>query len=599
MKIAVVTDHVPSTFAHSFNTMKMANALYKLGYQVEILTILRFLEFKYLLKIKNLHYFYEIDKNIPINFFVDKSLDFFREAKIIRRFTYIISIILKKLLPRINEILDPEKRISYYCKQKKFDLVYCRRTNKVLFYNLLLKIPTILEDHNFNISSTLKKILKLNSRYFLGLITLNEILKKKYEETSIPRNKIIICEDAVDLRKFSSINLDKQKIREKLRLANNVKIILYVGNLYLYRGIDTIINCSKYLSDLNLKFYIIGGTRSQIKYWKSLSKNNKKIIFLGFKDHSLVPFYLKSADILLAPYSKKCKTSRWMSPMKLFEYMAAEVPIIASDLKRIKDICGKNGCLTFNSDDPKDLSKKIRLLLSQEDLQQQLIKNSFKKVQKYTYIIRATKILESIKKNKIKMKEWNLDSIINILACPYCGATLSKIQNGLKCTECNQIYYINKQNQIDLRLKKPKKYVLPIILNSNQSVKQNSHFKILKRKPNPELNLSKIKIPHHLTEELISHFPRAKTEKEYVLDLGCGNMIHKEICEMAGFKYIGMDYQSPKAQILGDAHALPYKDNSFSFIISIAVLEHIRYPLIMMKEVYRVLKPNSLFIGTV
>ena len=191
-----------------------------------------------------------------------------------------------------------------------------------------------------------------------------------------------------------------------------------------------------------------------------------------------------------------------------------------------------------------------------------------------------------------------LQKIENILACPYCGGSLSQIINSLKCLECCQEYFYSNHNQLNLRLQRKKKYGIQFEIGGNL-FPENFNFNVLKKKPLPEVDFSGIKVPWHLSEELISYFPKAQSNNDFVLDLGCGNTIHQEICEHAGFHYVGLDYDSPKSPILGDAHALPFKNDSFQFILSVAVLEHIQNPFIMMSETLRVLKPGGKLIGTV
>jgi len=117
--------------------------------------------------------------------------------------------------------------------------------------------------------------------------------------------------------------------------------------------------------------------------------------------------------------------------------------------------------------------------------------------------------------------------------------------------------------------------------------------------PVPEVDFRTFSVPERLTAELLSYFPKAKSRDSIMLDLGCGNGIHRVACERAGFEYLGVDRDSPAATILADAHALPLRDDSVDFVLSIAVLQYSPLPFAMTREVCRVLKPGGSFIGTV
>lgn len=194
----------------------------------------------------------------------------------------------------------------------------------------------------------------------------------------------------------------------------------------------------------------------------------------------------------------------------------------------------------------------------------------------------------------IKPRVWE------ILACPFCGKPLTQSANGAYCKACDHEYQFLPEGPLDLGLKKTKSYSLQFDVNPDPNLAANSAIKLLPLNSFPEVDFSirRWKI-HNMSKELISYFPQAKREGALMLDLGCGTAIHREMCEQAGFEYIGFELASPRAQIRGDAQALPFQSNSLEFILSIAVLQYIRYPFIMMREVSRVLQPGGKFIGSV
>ena len=83
--------------------------------------------------------------------------------------------------------------------------------------------------------------------------------------------------------------------------------------------------------------------------------------------------YRNSFDIFLAPYSEKVSvfgntgdTSRFMSPLKIFEYMSHKKPIIASDLTVIREVLSEKNSILVKSDDVKSWVSSIKKLKNLE-----------------------------------------------------------------------------------------------------------------------------------------------------------------------------------------------------------------------------------------
>ncbi len=94
--------------------------------------------------------------------------------------------------------------------------------------------------------------------------------------------------------------------------------------------------------------------------------------------------------------------------------------------------------------------------------------------------------------------------------------------------------------------------------------------------------------------------------KSVVFDLGCGNGKFSPIEKIDSKPniVIGLDVDEEllrentylKSRVLGDAHKLPFRQNSFDVIITRAVMEHLENPDIMLSEASKVLKPEGTII---
>jgi len=193
----------------------------------------------------------------------------------------------------------------------------------------------------------------------------------------------------------------------------------------------------------------------------------------------------------------------------------------------------------------------------------------------------------------------------DLLVCPACDGRLDFGAAEMTCIDCGECFRPTRApEQWDLRLPKPRAH--PVIYRVGEAPAQLSNL-FERLPPNPAGGLRgwagidpELIYGNRLTPELISYFPRAPIGDSWMLDLRRGIRNFEPLCrEVTGFKYVGVDFDGDGPDVLADAHALPFRDQTFEFVLSIAVLEHLAFPDVAMSEAFRVLKPGGTFIGTV
>ena len=120
----------------------------------------------------------------------------------------------------------------------------------------------------------------------------------------------------------------------------------------------------------------------------------------NFKSYKFIPDILKRSKYLLLPYankvsvnSKNLEVSNYMSPLKMFDYLASGKIIIASNLKVYSHILKNNfNCLMPKKNDLKSWVDLINNISKENKNFNSLRKNALNTASKYTWEKRAKKI---------------------------------------------------------------------------------------------------------------------------------------------------------------------------------------------------------------
>ena len=295
---------------------------------------------------------------------------------------------------------------AFYSLFRPAKLVYSRDLFSCLFlyfFKPLHNKRIFYEAHDFPLTGAGSKLRCWTLRHVDGLVVISSKLAEVYQRNGIPAEAILVAPDGVDLALFPA-DMPKEKIRKELRITNDKRIVCYTGHLYRWKGVNVLVQAMKRLVDECL-LYVIGGTpRDVIKFQEFISSNQiSNVVLVGYVPPTQIPEYLAAADILVLPNTSEEAISRlYTSPLKLFEYMAAHRPIIASDLPSIREILDEENALLVKPDDPEALADGIRKALEDEKMSQRLANKALRNVQLYTWEKRADKIMAFIGTKKVK-----------------------------------------------------------------------------------------------------------------------------------------------------------------------------------------------------
>jgi glycosyltransferase involved in cell wall biosynthesis len=207
----------------------------------------------------------------------------------------------------------------------------------------------------------------------------------------------------VDLIRYESIP-SPEEARKSLGVGKLFQLSItqftvgYTGHLYAGRGVELILEIASHCPDMT--FLLVGGDPKTVNnlQMEVIHRGLKNIILTGFVPNADLPFYQAACEVLLMPYQRKVAASsggdiaHFLSPMKLFEYLACGRVILSSQLPVLKEVLNDKNAILLPPEDVRAWVLALQEIRNDPFRQVSLANQARKDSLKYSWEARAARI---------------------------------------------------------------------------------------------------------------------------------------------------------------------------------------------------------------
>ena len=184
------------------------------------------------------------------------------------------------------------------------------------------------------------------------------------------KNNFEIIENGVDLKLFREVA--REVARKSLKIKPNTKLVTYTGHISKDRGINNLIEAVRQLREKDKTIYLLLSGKVE----KNFNIKDSFIIYEKLPKREQLVIALNASDVLIIASSDNPFT-RYCFPQKLFEYMAVNVPIVATavgDVVRILQPFRDSLCKPNSIE---DLKSKINIQLNKKNINYRKIAENY------------------------------------------------------------------------------------------------------------------------------------------------------------------------------------------------------------------------------
>ena len=227
-------------------------------------------------------------------------------------------------------------------------------------------------------------------------------LRKIYSRLGIAGRNPVVAPNGFEREAFEGEH-DISSLLEHLGLPLGRKIVCYCGNTYRGRGIEILVRAAAEIPEV--EFLIVGGRERDNALWRERARQSGAANFRmeGFVRQREVSSYLLASDVLVMPYSSGVtirdgtEAGEFTSPLKLFEYIAAGKPIVATGVPSVLEILtpGENSVVT-PLDDAEEFIEALGLVLGDSELCARISQCARSDAAEYTWEKRVERIIDGV-----------------------------------------------------------------------------------------------------------------------------------------------------------------------------------------------------------
>lgn len=187
-----------------------------------------------------------------------------------------------------------------------------------------------------------------------------------HTERNVSLQKLIVFPNAVDVDTFKPDANARAMVRSILKLEAN-PVIMFLGNFFAWHDVTTLLYAFAVVlkSHPAARLILVGDGEYRPGMEKRAAELglSHAVVFTGMVPPAEAPKYVAAADIAVVPYPPM-QQKMWLSPLKLFEYMASGKAVVASAIGQITQVLRdrENGLLVPPGDSTAFAAALVTLL---------------------------------------------------------------------------------------------------------------------------------------------------------------------------------------------------------------------------------------------